>query len=266
MKRTLAGILIGLFTFSITAFLIPGTLKTRNSRSVQSNTITSSSNLNDYERWTQYLESKRIEPKIIINADHDSKSFSLHKNRVRWISKDHHVDHPGNYDREPFVEINGDRFRLIDYKTDNIAWIERSVFAVDHIDQIRLYNYGERGEQRFIALKFSAMGCNGRYCQSDYFLVYNLKTREKKFFESYCSASDLELFDFEGNGNLVVLAPTFKGMHCTQEHELVWRPFFLGEKNAPGNTEIDFVSIKYDQGKPTRVSWNWFESVPSYLR
>ncbi|HTJ13079.1 MAG TPA: hypothetical protein VL547_13685, partial [Dinghuibacter sp.] len=152
-----------------------------------------------------------------------------------------------NTDDETKVMIDGDLFTLKDKVTLNKPWDtgNDSVDFVNNWDQISLFKVDDR---EIIGIRMSYGPCSGLACGAEYYLLYDVSTKEKSFFGTFNADDQLALYDFNGAGQWDYVSKSFSGDPNGLAPTTV--TYNLYSMNASGK----FVEQNDRSGQPYRLS------------
>lgn len=124
-----------------------------------------------YEQLRTYFDKYRITPSITINnIEGNQTEILLSKHKIKWFKTEN----------ETKIKIDNDIFSIMDKVTlNNVHDSEDSVNFANNWDEIKLYKYDDR---EIIGIRMLNDPCTGIGCSVNYFLVYDLKTKNQKLF------------------------------------------------------------------------------------
>ncbi|MEP7213780.1 MAG: hypothetical protein ABI791_11920 [Acidobacteriota bacterium] len=164
-----------------------------------------------YERLRNYFEINEERPLQVVNNKGDLgrweskiETLRIGEQTVEWID-----EVSGNSSRSS-VRINGELISL-DKQTTLNAPDEDQKFRLDMVgqwDQIKLW---ELGEQTIIAIAMSPRACTGLMCGVGVQLWYDVKSKQKTYFGTYRTDSDVSLFRYPRGNSYYVVGTNFKG-------------------------------------------------------
>ncbi len=180
------------------------------------------------ERLKYYFRGREIRPAIIVNNISDS----MLKNGEEVINISSHKVIWNHSSKETIIKIDNDSFSLKDQKTLNIVDNDKEdVDFANDWDQIKLFEFGDR---KLIGISMTNTPCTGIGCRVMFYLIYDLKTKNKSFFGTYRFSLDREfgLFDFGNNGTLDFLSGTYDDGNDAKglEFKNIYQIFTMDEK------------------------------------
>jgi hypothetical protein len=234
------------------------------------------------ERLRDYFDRNEVPAAQIIN---NVAELGRWESRVQAIKVGNHtvewIDDVTANDSQSSVRINGELIRLNDQVTLN-APDEINKFKLDMVgqwDQIKLYEFYE---QTIIAISMTPRMCTGLMCGVGAQLWYDIKSKQKTFFGTYRTDSDVRLFRFPRENAYYTLATNFTGdPHAVttptvvtyELYKLETNGDFRIQKNARGvnyfikhtsfpDMEIKGKSVKRRKAlKKDTIEQNWPEDV-----
>ena len=244
MHRYTIYILSTLFTFSLGSVITFNTFFTQPTvidSSLKINTVksefTDEDNLKitraNYEKLDKnldiYLLGHEIEPYMVINnISGEQKNINVGNHRIIWIDKDKDKDKDNIK-----LKINNDVFTFKKYRTLNSVW--GGEFEVGYFNQWGQIKLFKIDGTELIGINFFTNMCNGSNCYVSYYLLYDVKTKQKNFFGSYCSGTDLKLYDFNFDETIDFLGTTYVGKKCIEpdhDSEVTYNLFTLNNKGS----------------------------------
>lgn len=164
-----------------------------------------------YERLNRYFDVNEQRADHIINIPHEpglwqsgTQRFVLDGQVVEWI------DQIGKSDSQHSIRINGELITLDDKTTSNEP-DDTGKFTLNMIgqwEQIKLYKLYK---QTIIAISMLPRQCTGLMCGVGAQLWYDVQTKQKTFFGTYRSDSDVKLFRFPREESYYVTSTNFRG-------------------------------------------------------
>jgi hypothetical protein len=158
------------------------------------------------ERFEGYLLGREVRPWFIVNnidPFEEKTDVTAGGHRVKWTYTPK---------EETRIDIDGDIFTLNGKMSLNALYegggMEEVDFA-DSWDQIKLYDLGDR---QLIGISMGSHPCTGIGCSVTFFLIYDLKTKNKSFFGSFRITQELKLYDFGNDGTIDFLSGTYSGL------------------------------------------------------
>lgn len=161
------------------------------------------------EGLEDYFIGTEIRPRVIVN-NIDAEEFryggeiAVGDYRIKWT---------GSYKEETKIDIAGDVFPLNGKLSLNHLETDpndemREVDFANMWDQVKLYEFGDR---KLMGISMSNFPCTGIGCGVSFFLIYDLKTKNKTFFGGYRIPGELKLFDFGNDGTVDYLCGIYSG-------------------------------------------------------
>jgi len=149
----------------------------------------------------KYLDSKKNQPTIVFNNNHDvnsKNSVVLNENVISWADKDKGLE----------IIINGTKINTANKTTLNYIYGKRvdNVNFANNVEQIKFYNH-----HSLVCFLLSYYPCTGLACSVNYQLIYDLKTNKESYFGRYKTGYDLELYHFSNNSEPFYISKTFYG-------------------------------------------------------
>lgn len=157
------------------------------------------------ENLKYYFRGREIKPAIIVNNIYDS----MLKEGDEVINISNYKVVRTHSSKETKIKIDDDIFSLKDQKTLNVVNDNKeNVDFANDWDQIKLFEFGDR---KLIGISMVNNPCTGIGCRVMFYLIYDLKTKNKSFFGTYRFLLDREfgLFDFGNDGTLDFLSGTY---------------------------------------------------------
>ena len=259
MKIRYSNFLVGVMTFFIgslfSLFNAPGD----NSAGISEPNRTSRHVLTPYTAWKSYLDEHEIRPQSLKLSERmrgGREIFEIGKHRIE-----------SDLEQSDSLKINGEKVIVNGVTTRNKVWHSTGeVFAQSVID-VRLYRHRDKE-----ILGFSFFyNCAGRSCQYSQYLFYDLSTKKKSFFITYCAIEiEQKLYDFGRDGKIEFLASSFEGEQCSEKHEVSLKAYEISSDRASGtgfgcgsSGRSDGKCQKPDDGIEGYVrwvnSWDWNE-------
>lgn len=168
------------------------------------------------ERLEYYFLGRELKPWYIVNNpdwDKEKSDTTVGGHRIKWTS---------SHKEQTTIDIDGDHFTLenkISLNKLDEGWTGENSEAVfgNSWRQIKLYDLGGR---QLIGISMGYHPCTGIGCSVDFFLVYDLKTKNKSFFGSYRIDHEVRLYDFGNDGTIDFLASTYNDQNYYQTGEI----------------------------------------------
>lgn len=191
------------------------------------------------EQIEKYLQSKRIEPTLILN-NNDRTIIEFLDYKIRWQENDKGID----------LTINGKTINTANKITLNNVWGagNDSVKYANYVSQIKLYE-----SENLIGFMLTYIPCTGLGCGVNYQVWYNTKTGNESFFGRFNTGFDLELYDFNNDNKVDYLSKTFNGINAVLIDTTFYEMF---SQTVDGR----FVKFRNDKGESF-----WFKHIYSEL-
>jgi hypothetical protein len=185
----------------------------------------------------KYLETKRIEPTLILN-NNERTIIEFLDNKIRWQENEKGIE----------ITINGKTINTVDKITLNNVWGEGkdSVKFANYVSQVKLYEY-----QNLIGFMLTYVPCTGLGCGVNYQVWYDTKTESESYFGRFNTGFDLELYDFNNDNKVDYLSKTFNGRNATLIDTTLFEMFSQTEDGK-------FAKFRNDKGDSF-----WFKHIYS---
>jgi len=183
-----------------------------------------------FEELNSYFDLYKLTPSIVVNnVNNDDVLAEIGNHKIKWIDSD----------EETKIKIDDDLFSFKNVKALND---EAKVDFVNNWDQIQLYKYNGK---EIIIVRMSFFPCNGLGCSADYFLVYDVLSKGKSYFETFRTNREIELFDFDNDDKIDYVSKTYKGDYNSETPiESIYELYSL-EKDGKFKLQKDKKGLAY---------------------
>jgi hypothetical protein len=155
------------------------------------------------KKFENYLLSREIKPLLTINNDYDGvrnereETIKVSNHKITWFHSF----------KEARVKINDDLFSVKNESSLNDADDEAKIDGniVNNWDEIKLFKINGR---ELIGISMGNSPCTGLMCSVSFYLIYDLKTKNKNFFGNFRTDIELKLYDFGKDGTIDFLSST----------------------------------------------------------
>lgn len=187
------------------------------------------------ERPTQVINNK----KDLSRWESGKETLRIGGQTIEWIE----VVSGGS--SESSVRINGELISLDKQNTLNTP-DEDQKFTLDMVgqwDQIKLW---ELGEQTLIAVSMSPRACTGLMCGVGVQLWYDVKSKQKTYFGTYRTDTDVRLFRYPYGDSYYVVGTNFKGdPHGVTASTVITYELFKLASNGQFKSQTNRHGMKY---------------------
>ena len=199
-----------------------------------------------YEGLRHYFETNEERPAQIVNNTYD---LELWESRTQKIVIGNHtvewIDEVTKNSSRSSVKINGDLITLLDKTTTNKpdGDINFTLDMIGEWDQIKLFNLYN---QTLIAISMRPRQCTGLMCGVGAQLWYDVKTKQKTYFGTYRTDSDVKLFRFTNEEAFYVVSTNFEGdPHGVTRSSVVKYELYKLQSNGQFQIQKNQAGVSY---------------------